>query len=159
MAGCAHIWDLSADQVIKRLLVHIFPSTAAVLIFFVLSGNVLWRSFVRKKLSAGDTLDYLCARVFRLFPLVIVTVLPFGYLDNANWKQVLANMLLLSNILNGVLWSLQVEIVGSAVIFAIWLWSRGERIRLLGCLFGLARPCGRIPITGNMEISDRQPPD
>ena len=122
----------SADQVIKRLLVHIFPSTAAVLIFFVLSGHVLWRSFVRKKLSAGDTLDYLCARVFRLFPLVIVTVLPFGYLDNASWKQVLANMLLLSNSLNGVLWSLQVEIVGSAVVFAIWLWSMGERFQALG---------------------------
>ena len=143
------LWDLSADQVIKRLLVHIFPSTAAVLIFFVLSGHVLWRSFVRKKLSAGDTLDYLCARVFRLFPLVIVTVLPFGYLDNASWKQVLANMLLLSNSLNGVLWSLQVEIVGSAVIFAIWLWSRGERIRLLGCLSGLA---SLVPIFGHVTI-------
>jgi peptidoglycan/LPS O-acetylase OafA/YrhL len=144
------LWGLNAGQVIRRLLVNTFPSTAAVLIFFVLSGHVLWRSFVRKRLSAGDTLDYLCARIFRLFPLVVVTVVPYAYLQNASWKQTLTNMLLLSNSLNGVLWSLQVEIVGSVVIFAIWLWSRGETSKLLVCLFGLA---GLVPIFGHLTMT------
>lgn len=144
------IWDLGARQLIRRLLVHTFPSTAAVLIFFVLSGNVLWRSFVRNKLDAGDTLEYLCARVFRLFPLVIATVIPYGILQNASWRQVLANMMLLSNSLNGVLWSLQVEVVGSAVIFAIWLWSRSNTFKLLACLFGLA---SLVPIFGHVTVT------
>jgi peptidoglycan/LPS O-acetylase OafA/YrhL len=143
------IWDLNADQVIRRLLVDAFPSTAAVLIFFVLSGHVLWRSFVRNKLGTGDALDYLCARTFRLYPLVLVTIIPYGVLQSASWKQVLANMLLLSNSLNGVLWSLQVEIVGSVVIFAIWLWSGSNTFKLLVCLFGLASV---VPIFGHETI-------
>lgn len=144
------LWGLNADQVARRLLVNTFPSTAAVLIFFILSGHVLWRSFARKKLSAGDTLDYLCARTFRLFPLVIVTVIPYGYLESASWKQTLANMLLLSNSLNGVLWSLQVEVVGSVVIFAIWLWSQLETFKLLVCLLVLA---SLVPIFGHVTAT------
>jgi peptidoglycan/LPS O-acetylase OafA/YrhL len=141
------LWNMNADQLAGRLLVLMFPSTGAVLIFFVLSGHVLWRSFARNKLTGEDTLDYLCARTFRLFPLIVVTVVPYGYLANASWNQMLANMLLLSNSLNGVLWSLQVEVVGSLVIFSIWLWSRGEQFKLLLCLLGLIF---LVPIFGHV---------
>jgi peptidoglycan/LPS O-acetylase OafA/YrhL len=103
-----------------------------------------------RSLCAGDTLDYLCARAFRLLPLVIVTVIPYGYLQSASWKQVLANMLLLSDSLNGVLWSLQVEIVGSVVIFVVWLWSRNDTLKLLACLFCLA---GLVPIFGHVTTT------
>ena len=47
------------------------------MVFFVLSGHVLWGSFARK-VSLTDFPDYLCAHVFGIIPLVIVSTLAFS---------------------------------------------------------------------------------
>ena len=70
---------MPAGDIGMRILSALFPSDAAVMVFFVLSGHVLWGSFQRKKLRFfADLPDYACSRIYRLFPLVIVSALPLG---------------------------------------------------------------------------------
>jgi peptidoglycan/LPS O-acetylase OafA/YrhL len=117
---------------VMRVLSALFPSDAAVMVFFVLSGHVLWESFRRKNMRfLGDLPDYACARIYRLFPLVIVSALPLGLLTDASASALVMNMLLLSHSLNNVLWSLQVEVVASFALFALWGITRGAGWKLL----------------------------
>jgi peptidoglycan/LPS O-acetylase OafA/YrhL len=123
-----------------RLLSSLLPSDAAVTVFFVLSGHVLWQSFRRKKLRFfADLPDYACARIYRLFPLAIVSALPLGLLTAARAPELVRNMLLLSNSLNGVLWSLQVEVIASLALFAMWGLARESVWKLaLGLVIAVA---------------------
>jgi peptidoglycan/LPS O-acetylase OafA/YrhL len=126
-----------------RLLSAIFPSDAAVMVFFVLSGHVLWESFRRKQLRLlPDIADFVHARLFRLLPLTIVTALPLGFLMDASARALAMNMLLLSDSLNGVLWSLQVEMVGSVALFILWglTWGSRWKVVLALCLVAAATP-------------------
>ncbi|HBK05010.1 MAG TPA: hypothetical protein DDZ81_04015 [Acetobacteraceae bacterium] len=118
--------SMPASAVAMRLMSSLFPADAAVMVFFVLSGHVLWGSFQRKKpwFFAGLP-EYAAARLYRLFPLVIVSAIPIGLLSSASARELAENMLLLSNSLNGVLWSLQVEVVASFALFAFWGVTRG----------------------------------
>lgn len=122
-----------------RLLSAALPSDAAVMVFFVLSGHVLWTSFARKDLHfVADLPDYVCARVYRLFPLTIISALPLGFLKDASALALVSNMLLLSDNLNGVLWSLQVEVVASIGLFALWGITSGVGWKLvLALILGL----------------------
>lgn len=129
---------MSPEHIAGRLLHLLFPSSAAVMVFFVLSGHVLWASFARKRMALADFPDYLCARIFRLLPLVIASTVLFLFVATPSGWELVANMLLLSTSMNGVLWSLQVEMIGSIVIFAVWIWSRNDPVRLLVALGVLA---------------------
>ena len=60
-----------------------------------------------------DAPDYLVARLFRLLPLVIASSLLYLLVTSPSPRELLANMVLLSTSMNGVLWSLQVEMIGS----------------------------------------------
>jgi peptidoglycan/LPS O-acetylase OafA/YrhL len=123
-----------------RLLSSLFPSDAAVTVFFVLSGHVLWQSFQRKSLRFfADLPDYACSRTYRLLPLLIVSALPLGLLTAAPASELVRNMLLLSNSLNGVLWSLQVEGIASFALFAVWALARENTWKLvLGLIIAVA---------------------
>jgi peptidoglycan/LPS O-acetylase OafA/YrhL len=124
--------SMPAADIVMRVLSTLFPSDAAVMVFFVLSGHVLWGSFRRKNMRLfGDLPDYACARVYRLFPLAIVSALPLGLLANAPASELVRNMLLLSSSLNNVLWSLQVEVVASFALFALWGLTKGAGWKLL----------------------------
>lgn len=124
--------SMPAADVVMRVLSTLFPSDAAVMVFFVLSGHVLWGSFDRKHMRFfTDLPDYACARIYRLFPLVIVSALPLGLLTNASAADLVRNMLLLSTSLNNVLWSLQVEVVASFALFALWGLTHGAGWKLL----------------------------
>lgn len=124
---------MSGEQLGVRALYLLFPSNAAVMVFFVLSGHVLWASFSRKQMTVADFPDYVVARVFRLLPLVMATTLLFLLSARPDSvTEVLANAFLLSTSMNnGVLWSLQVEMVGSLVIVLVWLATRDDPVRLL----------------------------
>jgi peptidoglycan/LPS O-acetylase OafA/YrhL len=136
--------SMQAADVGMRLFSALFPGDAAVMVFFVLSGHVLWRSFQRKELRFfADLPDYACSRIYRLFPLAIVSALPLGLWTAAPAAELARNMLLLSHSLNNVLWSLQVEVVASFALFALWGLTRGGTWRLL---LGLAVACGATPL-------------
>jgi peptidoglycan/LPS O-acetylase OafA/YrhL len=114
-----------------RTMSVVFPSDAAVMVFFVLSGHVLWGSFQRKepRFFAGLP-NYASARLYRLYPLAIASALPLGLIVAAPASDLVRNMLLLSYSLNGVLWSLQVEVVASFLLFAVWGLTRGSAWKL-----------------------------
>ena len=126
--------DMPAQEIAGRLMHLLFPGNGAVMVFFVLSGYVLWGSFARKQSTIADAPDYLVARVFRLLPLVMATTLLYWLVTFATPRELLANMVLLSTSMNKVLWSLQVEMIGSLVIFIAWLTARNDALKLFVAL-------------------------
>src|SRR4051794_26674435 len=71
--------NLSGPEIASGLLYVLFPGHAAVTLFFVLSGHVLWRSFKRRPPSSlFDLLNYVASRAYRLLPVAIVSAIPFG---------------------------------------------------------------------------------
>jgi peptidoglycan/LPS O-acetylase OafA/YrhL len=135
--------SLPWPAILQRLLSVIFPADGAVMVFFVLSGHVLWESFRRKQFRLlPDFADFVDARIYRLLPLTIVTALPLGFLVDASARTLVMNMLLLSRSLNGVLWSLQVEMVASVALFMLWGLTLGTRwkVVLALCLAAAATP-------------------
>lgn len=129
--------QMPGQEIALRLLYVAFPSDAAVTLFFVLSGHVLWESFVRKRPSLYDGGDYLVARAYRLLPVAIASALPLCLVRDASALELVANMLLLGTSMNGVLWSLQVEAVCSLAIFLAWLAAGTSRVRLAALLFAV----------------------
>lgn len=121
---------MPAQEIAGRLMHLLFPGNGAVMVFFVLSGYVLWGSFVRKQSTVADAADYTVARLFRLLPLVIAGTLLYWLVTFPTAGELIANMVLLSTSMNKVLWSLQVEMIGSLVIFIAWLLSRDSPIKL-----------------------------
>jgi peptidoglycan/LPS O-acetylase OafA/YrhL len=62
---------------------------------------------------------------------VIASTLLFLLVVRPPVPEVLANAFLLSTSMNQVLWSLQVEMVGSLAIFLVWLATRDDPLKLL----------------------------
>ncbi len=121
---------MPAQDIAGRLMHLLFPGNGAVMVFFVLSGYVLWGSFARKQSTVADTPDYIVARLFRLLPLVMATTLLYWLVTFPTPGELIANMVLLSTSMNRVLWSLQVEMIGSLLIFIAWLLSRNDPVKL-----------------------------
>ncbi|WP_428533297.1 acyltransferase family protein [Rhodopila sp.] len=134
---------MPTSQVVMRILETLFPSDAAVMVFFALSGHVLWESFRRKDmLFFRDLPEYTAARLYRLLPLTIASGLLLGFFTSAPAYELARNMLLFSHSLNGVLWSLQAEIVASGILFLLWGLTKGSTWKML---LGLAVSIAALP--------------
>ena len=126
---------MPTSQVVMRVLAAFFPSDAAVMVFFVMSGHVLWESFRRRDMRFfRDLPEYVSARIYRLIPLTIVSVMLLGFISTVPAYEMVNNMLLFSRSMNGVLWSLQAEMVGSAMLFMLWGLTRGRTWKMLVAL-------------------------
>ncbi|WP_093534263.1 acyltransferase [Stenotrophomonas rhizophila] len=138
----------------------------AVCIFFVLSGYVLSLKYLRT-LDTRVISDALAKRYFRLAPAVIASTLLMaitaGLLNGmalAQWPShllsaaregVYGSFLFGDNAHNGVTWTMQVELLGSLILFVYllafgrlrWGWIAGAvlcaalmaRLPLMGCFF------------------------
>lgn len=131
-------------------VIHAFANGyGAVVAFFVISGFVLARSLDRK----FDIGRFVIARIFRLYPAVIVTVAivaavfyVFGFklYPKASFEplNVLANMLILRADIDVVMWSLKAEVAATPlIILCVWLYRRYGRwpvIAIAVVLFGLS---------------------
>lgn len=103
----------------------------AVIFFFVLSGFVLSLALKRRP---NDTSGFVVNRLFRIYPAVISTILAFVlvYLTTGgalsppqSAMHVLANMALFKTDMNGVMWSLQLELIAAPFILASFhAWRR-----------------------------------
>lgn len=116
------VFDLdygSLTAVILRLLHIVFNAEAAILVFFVLSGYVLAKSLGRIQARfLSQFPGFAIKRVYRILPAVIISFLPLAFFINLPvWEYVL-NMLLLQVSINGITWTLQIEMVGSLLVFA-----------------------------------------
>jgi peptidoglycan/LPS O-acetylase OafA/YrhL len=101
----------------------------AVVLFFVLSGFVLRLSLERRAAEPPLVVaaEYIVARAFRLFPVIIATILLIAALAvivRGEWIStdvVLLEALLLDKSLNPPFWTLQVEVFGSLLILLAFL--------------------------------------
>ena len=129
-------------ETFERLGYLIFPSDAAVMLFFTLSGHVLWEAFSKKyDKSIIEFPDYVVSRAYRLLPTSIAVGVLFGlasghYIADISNIELIRTMFILSRETNGVLWSLQTEVVCSLMLFLAWLLVRGTGIGALLCLIG-----------------------
>jgi len=128
--------SMSWQQIVGRLGHVLFPADAAVVVFFVLSGYVLWGSLMRRESgSLGDCLPYAVTRAYRLLPVAIASAVTLGFLVPTTSLDLVKNALLLSYNINGPIWSLQVEVVGSLLIFAMFaLVSRTTPLLLVALM-------------------------
>lgn len=133
------------QDAVFRLLHIVFHADAAVIVFFVLSGLVLSRSLRRR----DDGLpSYMIRRVFRLFPVAIASALIIGFLTPAStWAQIAGAAILYDTSLNGVLWTLQIEVWGS-----LWIYVAVTARRIHSALF-----VGVLGATAAMSYFDHRP--
>jgi peptidoglycan/LPS O-acetylase OafA/YrhL len=135
----------------------------AVAAFFVISGFVLALSLERgpNDLPTSGSRFFL-SRVFRIYPAIIATVVIFAL---AYWMtedrrsgagysavDIVQNMLLLSTSMNGVMWSLQVELVAAFVIFLAFVlhrrWGNGAVLSLTVLLVALSFLGSKMRVLG-----------
>jgi len=135
-ATVADFGVMSVGERVTRLLYLLFPGDAAVVVFFVLSGYVLSRAlYARGDAWQHALLPYAVRRIFRLYPVNIAATLPLILLLHPDMRTALSTLLITSNALHGVLWSLQMELVGSVLVFAVW--ACGQQRAALYCLIAL----------------------
>ncbi|TGS86732.1 acyltransferase [Mesorhizobium sp. M3A.F.Ca.ET.175.01.1.1] len=112
----ATVPDATLQDAIFRFLHIVFHADAAVIVFFVLSGLVLSRSLRRKD---DGFVPYIVRRAFRLIPVAAASALIIGFLTpSSTWSQIFGAAILYDTSLNGVLWTLQIEVWGSLWVFA-----------------------------------------
>jgi peptidoglycan/LPS O-acetylase OafA/YrhL len=154
MKGTGHIASLDAVRGIAALLVCLFHSAfipyngspiidelsfpgsllnghGAVVMFFVLSGAVLRLSLDRRTVTGKSwTGDFLLARAFRLYPVVIAAILLFAAFmlvfrgGAPEVGAVIRNALLLEATQIGAFWSLQVGVLGSVLVLLAFALER-----------------------------------
>lgn len=126
----------------------------AVILFFVISGFVLSGSLARgPQSSALGASRFLIARLFRIYPAVFATIAVFAALYWTtgvfiNWPGayaplgLLRNALLIDISIDGVTWSLQLELIAIPMIVLVYLgwkrWGFMVPIALFFCLAGLS---------------------
>jgi peptidoglycan/LPS O-acetylase OafA/YrhL len=123
---------------------------AAVNLFFVISGFVLLQSLVRGPAStAGNIFRFIIARVFRIYPAAIATVgifLFIFYLTGATLNNypaayaplsLLRNALLIDASINGVMWTLRVEVIAIPLFIAGFLLFRFRGVMALAVLLAI----------------------
>jgi peptidoglycan/LPS O-acetylase OafA/YrhL len=113
--------QMSIWEIIGRLGHVLFPADAAVTIFFVMSGYVLWGSLLRRSENPLTSfVPYTVGRLYRLLPVSIISAIIIGLIVDSTATELSKNAFFLSYSLNGVLWSLQVEMLGSFLIFFLF---------------------------------------
>lgn len=122
------VFDFSAmdwSAILARLWDVLFNADAAVVVFFVLSGYVLGEALRNRSEKPLDAaIPFTIRRIFRLYPVAILSAVPLIFLRDLSWRQTLETMLLSDITANGVIWSLQVELAGSLLVFILWALRR-----------------------------------
>jgi len=138
LLGQAPDWNHPVWGSLFRVYRTVANGHSAVIVFFVLSGFVLAGSIDRgphRLLPA--TRRFFTGRVFRLYPAIVSTLLIFVLVyrvwggaigsqgpQDYSFVSVLRNMLLLDASIDGVMWTLQLEVIAIPVIFAVTLAQR-----------------------------------
>ncbi|AMN41189.1 acyltransferase 3 [Rhodoplanes sp. Z2-YC6860] len=133
-------WSLVSplQNAVGRLELWMLPAHAALMMFFVISGLVL-----RVSLEHGPqqplpaALRFLTARVFRIYPIVVVSMLVAGLAHG--WHipadqsgggnpvtpaTLIANLLLIDVSLNSTLWAIQLEVLMAPIIVLLYFVER-----------------------------------
>jgi peptidoglycan/LPS O-acetylase OafA/YrhL len=113
-----------------KAVLKVFSGETAVFIFFVLSGTVLFQSLMRDRSPLlGTTGKFITRRAFRIYPALIVCLLfnigVYSLVGQpVSFYSFLINASLYDFPINGVTWTLNVEIVGVAFVLLVYLGWR-----------------------------------
>lgn len=140
--GEATVYLRDIPSVQMTVLKTVFQGPPSVVFFFVLSGFVLMASLQRTSRPIGEVaVPFIVARIFRIYPAWIFTVLVFVAIYWLTGKtlgtipavfEVARNMLLLSVSIDGVGWSLQTELLAIPVLLVTLYWvAAGQVLRVL----------------------------
>lgn len=131
----------TGSDIAARIWHTVFNADAAVMLFFVLSGYVLTLGLQNcGRKPAQELSGYVIRRLFRIYPVAILAAVPLAFLYPLDWKQTLNTMLLTDRSANAVLWTLQIELIGSAVLFALWtIGHRAVSVAVILGILGTAR--------------------
>ena len=141
--------DLSAT-----LLRGLGNGVGAVVLFFAISGFVLSGSLSRSSPPhVARSLKFFIARVFRIYPASVVTILIFATLFFANGAYLgspeayrpfalLRNLLLLDASINGVMWTLQIELLAVPLILLMFLGQKRW-----GAVVPISALCVMVPLS------------
>jgi peptidoglycan/LPS O-acetylase OafA/YrhL len=140
-----------AGNVTSLVLRVIGNGLGAVVLFFVISGFVLSGSLARGPHSIPRVaMRFLLARLFRIYPAVFATIAIFAtlfwsagvFIDTTDGYAPLAllrNALLIDVSIDGVMWTLQLEMIAIPLIFVTYLGSRRWGLAVPAAMFlGLA---------------------
>jgi peptidoglycan/LPS O-acetylase OafA/YrhL len=125
------VWNLSGyyDK-FDRVLLAVANGQTAVVLFFVLSGAVLFNSLERhQKRPIAGSIEFTIRRFFRIYPTLFLCLGLFAVVvyvmgGKPSEKQFWGNALLLDNPIQGESWTLQVEIVAIPLILSCFYLSR-----------------------------------
>jgi peptidoglycan/LPS O-acetylase OafA/YrhL len=140
--------DLTSPTDILLRAVHaVFNADAAVLLFFVLSGHVLFASLGKiSRHYPPELVAYAIKRLLRIMPVLIVGIVPFAYFKHLSWQVLIACMLLLRTDAMGLTWTLQVEMIGSLLVFVAilaWRWHPAALTALFAITLAVAIAFGQ----------------
>lgn len=119
-----------------RIIRAVGNGPGAVIFFFALSGFVLTKALIESQGSPGFQSSFVRARLFRIYPAVFSTIALFGALYLTTGLSLstpgeytalglVLNALLIRSTVDGVTWSLQVEVVAIPLLLVLFhLWRR-----------------------------------
>ncbi|HEY1626074.1 MAG TPA: acyltransferase, partial [Streptosporangiaceae bacterium] len=154
IAALAVVFDHLSPYLLSTLRTHVYHwldlGEYGVFVFFMISGYIVPASLERK----GSVRTFWVSRIFRLYPLYLLVVgvavvlwaIGQGSLRGAAtdpWTSVLAQLLMMSNVLAGpnlpnVVWSLSYEMIFYLLLTALFLAGIHKRSSWYAVGFGVA---------------------
>lgn len=143
LRGLAALWvchshiiqPLDPNYQPNSIFEHFTVGREAVQIFFVLSGYVIGLT-CKNKFSKENAILYLLKRITRLFPMYLLSIIISYFLIHPadSWQIILGNIFFLQNLIvpvvsNGVLWSLNFEMI--YYLFFLIIWKFRPKISLI----------------------------
>jgi peptidoglycan/LPS O-acetylase OafA/YrhL len=113
-------WPDGAASVVDFIAMQVFNGSAAVLVFFVISGFVLGEALRAEERSVAGYLRYATKRGFRIIPAMWVSVFAASVVTAASdiWRH----LFFMDSAMNPPLWSMRVEIVLCLLLpFVVWM--------------------------------------
>ena len=131
---------------LTKITLIVFNGQTAVVLFFILSGAVLFESLQRETGSVPAIVGkFLFRRLLRIYPALVICLL-IGWLvcyfftTPRSFDQLVSNLLLYDFPVNGPTWTLNVEALGALFLiaaFVVFLFFGEFGVILIGCVFGL----------------------
>jgi peptidoglycan/LPS O-acetylase OafA/YrhL len=130
-----------------KIVVTILSGQTAVIIFFILSGAVLFDSLQREKGGLpAISARFLVKRFFRIYPVLLICLLVCWIAFSMagiprSLNQLVQNLALYDNTMNGATWTLNAEAFGSVFLLCAYIGYRTLReagIVLVGGIFACA---------------------
>lgn len=118
---------------LTKIFLKIFDGEAAVMLFFVLSGAVLFRSLIREEDGIGGVaVKFYVRRVFRIYPALFVCLVACSLAFAAGGRGItlddfISNALLYDFKVNGATWTLNAEMIAPLFLLLSYLGYRAGR--------------------------------